>query len=48
MKHEADQYKLTDGVKSKFASYWQQIATGFGDVGHRLILEGLNEEADFT
>jgi endoglucanase len=42
-----DEYRLTDGVKAKFASYWQQIASGFGDVGHRLILEGLNEEARF-
>jgi endoglucanase len=44
---EADQFRLTDTVKAKFASYWTQIATGFADVGHRLILEGLNEEARF-
>jgi endoglucanase len=42
-----DAYKLTDTVKSKFASYWQQIAAGFADVGEMLILEGLNEEANF-
>ena len=39
--------KLTDDVKTKFASYWKQIATGFANVGHMLILEGLNEESSF-
>ena len=42
-----DEFELTEPVKTKFASYWQQIAAGFGDVGHRLILEGLNEEGRF-
>lgn len=45
--NNANAYKLTDDVKSKFASYWKQIATGFADVGHTLILEGLNEEARY-
>jgi endoglucanase len=44
---KANAYTLTDDVKTKFASYWKQIATGFADVGHMLILEGLNEEAQF-
>lgn len=39
-----DQYRLTEAVKTKFASYWTQIATGFSEVGHQLILEGMNEE----
>jgi endoglucanase len=42
-----DEYRLTDSVKTKFASYWQQIATGLGDFGHQLVLEGLNEEGRF-
>jgi len=42
-----DKYKLTAGVKTKFASYWQQIATAFASVGHKLVLEGLNEESKF-
>lgn len=45
--NKPDAYKLTDAVKTKFASYWKQIATGFSDVGHKLILEGLNEEGRF-
>lgn len=45
--HDANQYRLTDDVKSKFTSYWQQIASDLGDVGHHLILEGLNEEGRF-
>ena len=40
-------YTLTDDVKTKFKSYWEQIATGFSQVGHMLIFEGLNEEARF-
>ncbi len=43
----ANKYKLTDDVKTKFASYWTQIATAFSSVGHALIFEGLNEEANF-
>jgi endoglucanase len=43
----ANKYKLTDDVKTKFASYWTQIATAFKGVGHKLIFEGLNEEANF-
>ncbi len=42
-----NEFLLTADVKTKFASYWEQIATGFSDVGHKLILEGLNEEARF-
>jgi endoglucanase len=45
--NKADAYKLTDAVKTKFANYWKQIATGFSDVGPKLILEGLNEEGRF-
>ncbi|HKP63614.1 MAG TPA: glycoside hydrolase family 5 protein, partial [Polyangiales bacterium] len=41
-------YKLTADVKTKFANYWKQIATGFSAVGHELILEGINEEGRFT
>ncbi|WP_437532440.1 glycoside hydrolase family 5 protein [Sorangium sp. So ce726] len=43
----ADKYKLTGDVKTKFASYWTQIATAFSDVGHKLILEGMNEEGNY-
>lgn len=43
----SDEFLLTSAVKTKFASYWQQIASAFADVGHQLILEGLNEEARF-
>jgi endoglucanase len=43
----ADEFQLTEGVKTKFASYWHQIAAGFADVQHELIFEGLNEEAKF-
>jgi len=42
-----NRYQLSADVKSKFASYWTQIATAFSTVGHRLILEGLNEESKF-
>jgi endoglucanase len=45
--NKPDAYKLTDAVKTKFASYWKQIATGFSDVDHKLIFEGLNEEGRF-
>ena len=41
-------YKLTDAIKQKFASYWQQIGAGFSGVGHQLILEGMNEEGRWT
>lgn len=44
---KTNEHRLTVDVKTKFASYWTQIATGFADVGHKLILEGLNEEARF-
>ncbi len=43
----ANQYKLTDDVKTKFASYWTQIATAFSTVGNQLVFEGLNEEGKF-
>lgn len=42
-----NKYKLTDDVKTKFASYWTQIATAFSGVGHKLIFEALNEESKF-
>jgi endoglucanase len=45
--NRANEYRLTDDVKAKFESYWEQIASHFQDVGHDLILEGLNEEARF-
>jgi len=45
--NKANAYRLTEDVKTKFANYWKQIATGFASVGHRLVLEGLNEEAQF-
>ncbi len=40
-------YRLTNDVRTKFESYWQQIASAFADVGHKLILEGMNEEGRF-
>ena len=43
----ADEFTLTETVKTKFASYWRQIAAAFADVHHRLIFEGLNEEGKF-
>jgi endoglucanase len=42
-----NRYQLTDAVKTKFESYWTQIASAFSAVGHRLILESLNEESKF-
>jgi endoglucanase len=42
-----NKYKLTDDVKTKFQSYWKQIATAFSSVGHKLILEGMNEEGQY-
>lgn len=42
-----NRYRLTDDVKTKFASYWTQIATAFSGVGNKLIFEGLNEESKF-
>ena len=41
------QYTLTNDTKTKFASYWTQIATAFASVGNNLIFEGLNEEGKF-
>jgi endoglucanase len=41
------QYTLTSDTKTKFASYWTQIATAFASVGNNLIFEGLNEEGKF-
>lgn len=40
-------YTLTEDVRTKFASYWSQIAAAFRDVGHKLILEGMNEEGRY-
>ena len=42
-----NKFRLTADVKTKFASYWTQIATAFKDVGNKLIFEGLNEEGKF-
>lgn len=42
-----DEFRLTDEVRTKFRDYWAQVATGFKDVGHRLILEAMNEEGRF-
>lgn len=42
-----NKYRLTEDVKARFANYWHQISEAFGDVGHQLIFEGLNEEAQF-
>jgi len=44
---KANQFKLTSDVTTKFASYWTQIASGFSNVGHKLVFEGLNEEGRF-
>jgi len=43
----ADEFTLTEAVKTKFAAYWRQIAAAFADVRHKLIFEGLNEEGKF-
>jgi endoglucanase len=42
-----NKYRLTADVKDKFANYWDQIGKAFGDLGHALIFEGLNEEAQY-
>jgi endoglucanase len=44
---KSTQYTLTSDVKTKFASYWTQIATAFASVGNQLIFEGINEEGKF-
>ena len=41
-------FSLTSEIKSKFASYWQQIGSAFSGVGQQLILEGMNEEGSWT
>ena len=41
-------FALTNEIKTKFASYWKQIGTAFSAVGHKLILEGMNEEGSWT
>lgn len=43
----ANENRLTESAKTRFASYWHQIAAEFSSVGSKLILEGLNEEAKF-
>ncbi len=43
----ANRYKLTDDVKTKFASYWTQIAKAFASVDNKLVFESLNEESKF-
>jgi endoglucanase len=45
--NKTNAYRLTEDVKTKFASYWKQLGSGFSQVGHKLILEALNEEARF-
>jgi endoglucanase len=45
--NNSNKYKLTDDVKTKFASYWSQISTALSSVGNSLIYEGLNEEGQF-
>jgi endoglucanase len=35
-------------AEKKFRSYWEQIATFFGDGNEKLIFEGLNEETNFS
>jgi endoglucanase len=42
-----NRYKLTDDVKTKFASYWTQIAKAFASVDDKLVFESLNEESKF-
>jgi endoglucanase len=42
-----NEYTLTDDVRQKFDSYWQQIAAEFTDIGYRLVFEGMNEEGEF-
>lgn len=41
-------YSLTPAIKAKFENYWKQIGAAFVDVGHHLILEGMNEEGRWT
>ncbi len=40
-------FQLTDDVRTKFESYWTQIASAFSTVGHKLVFEGMNEEGRF-
>jgi len=40
----SNRYRLTDDVKTKFASYWTQISTAFASVSNKVIFEGMNEE----
>jgi endoglucanase len=42
-----DQYRLTNEVRAKFQSYWEQISQEFVDVGNRLVFEAMNEEGVF-
>lgn len=44
---EDTEFQLTDDVRSKFESYWTQIATAFTGVGHKLVFEGMNEEGRY-
>jgi endoglucanase len=43
----ANQYQLTDDVRTKFNAYWTQISGAFSDVGDHLIFEAMNEEGVF-
>lgn len=38
---------LTDTIRDKFRSYWEQIATALDDLGTHLIYESMNEEGCF-
>ncbi|MBN2670682.1 MAG: glycoside hydrolase family 5 protein [Deltaproteobacteria bacterium] len=42
-----NEYQLTDDVRVKFESYWQQIAAEFSDVGANLVFEAMNEEGQY-
>lgn len=46
--HGSPAYQLTDEIRTKFENYWKQIGMALGDIGHHLILEGLNEEGSWT
>ena len=43
----ANALTLTDDVKVKFKSYWEQISAEFADIGYGLIFEGMNEEGSY-
>ncbi len=45
--NNVNRYTLTDDVRAKFRSYWEQIAAAFADVGNQLVFESMNEEGVF-